>query len=219
MTGCNFTLRVISPLTMQRAGVFRSTECSICLEAFRDPRLLPCGHAFCTPCLRQLVDNNDPIYSLFRRLRCPLCRSSVAVPVRGARGFPRGQRIVDELANSIIAPVISSEDVPSNDQAQGLPRDLQMVDEFANQRVDHTPVEVSEMIDAIVNRRVYQIPAQVAEARELPTDVQVTDELVNGRVDQVPVEGPRRLPRNVGRVDELVNRRVVQVNFIIPQCS
>ena len=28
--------------------------CSLCLDIFDQPRLLPCGHAFCTSCLMQM---------------------------------------------------------------------------------------------------------------------------------------------------------------------
>lgn len=45
-------------------------ECSVCLERFRDPRILPCGHFFCTDCLDTMLRSNN--------LRdCPQCRSPV----------------------------------------------------------------------------------------------------------------------------------------------
>ena len=49
--------------------------CSVCLLPIKDPRLLPCGHAFCGPgsatrCVLGLATPDDP-----RVLRCGECRA------------------------------------------------------------------------------------------------------------------------------------------------
>lgn len=41
-------------------------SCSICLEKFKHPRNLDCGHSFCTTCLHMIKINNEIV--------CPLCR-------------------------------------------------------------------------------------------------------------------------------------------------
>ena len=48
---------------------FELFECSVCLESLinKHPRLLSCGHTFCTPCLQQLPGGNT--------VNCPKCRS------------------------------------------------------------------------------------------------------------------------------------------------
>ncbi|NXM85416.1 TRI59 protein, partial [Oenanthe oenanthe] len=54
--------------------------CAICCDTFRDPRLLPCSHTFCAPCLRRLL--RPPLGS------CPSCRAPVAVPAPGPEALP-----------------------------------------------------------------------------------------------------------------------------------
>ena len=51
-------------------------ECSICFEHYNDqskcPRLLSCGHSFCSSCLERLLHGNT--------IDCPTCRNPDAVP-------------------------------------------------------------------------------------------------------------------------------------------
>lgn len=47
--------------------------CSICLEHFRQPRILPCLHSFCHRCLDRLARKQP-------ELRCPECRLLVPLP-------------------------------------------------------------------------------------------------------------------------------------------
>lgn len=45
--------------------------CPVCLDLYRDPHLLPCGHNFCKNCLDRLKRQAER-----GRLRCPECRDS-----------------------------------------------------------------------------------------------------------------------------------------------
>ena len=52
--------------------------CAICLDAFKDPKLLQCFHVYCKNCLQRLVvtDRQGQL-----SLRCPTCRQSTLLPL------------------------------------------------------------------------------------------------------------------------------------------
>ncbi len=57
-------------------------ECSLCLDTFKQPKLLPCFHVFCkSPCLEKLVTKDG------RSLTCPTCRHVVPLSERGVAGL------------------------------------------------------------------------------------------------------------------------------------
>ncbi|XP_071854261.1 uncharacterized protein [Apostichopus japonicus] len=62
--------------------------CSICLEQFKDPKLLPCLHRFCSVCLETLIGKAG------EKLKCPLCQQTIVVPEDGFK--------TDFYVNSII---------------------------------------------------------------------------------------------------------------------
>ena len=59
-------------------------ECSICLDNFKEPKLLPCFHIFCkSSCLERLVVQDREGKSL----HCPTCRHLVRLPDNGVAGL------------------------------------------------------------------------------------------------------------------------------------
>ena len=62
----------------------KGPECSICLEGYNDkdkfPRILGCGHSFCSSCLERLIHGHT--------IRCPTCRSLIVVPT-GVAGLSK----------------------------------------------------------------------------------------------------------------------------------
>uniref|UniRef100_T1JAZ0 RING-type domain-containing protein n=1 Tax=Strigamia maritima TaxID=126957 RepID=T1JAZ0_STRMM len=57
--------------------------CAICLDRFRNPKLLPCQHTFCMdPCLEGLIDY------IRRQIKCPECRAEHRIPYQGIQGYP-----------------------------------------------------------------------------------------------------------------------------------
>ncbi len=57
-------------------------ECSLCLDYFKQPKLLPCFHVFCeSPCLEKLVAKDG------HSLTCPTCRHIVPLTEKGVAGL------------------------------------------------------------------------------------------------------------------------------------
>lgn len=57
--------------------------CAICLDKFKNPRLLPCQHSFCgDSCMDGLVD-----YAR-RQIKCPECRAEHRIPYNGVSSLP-----------------------------------------------------------------------------------------------------------------------------------
>ena len=71
-------------------------ECPVCCESFDgqdvSPRMLSCGHSFCTGCLERLLATVD-------KITCPTCRVEVNVPQDGVAGLPKNWALL-----SLIAP-------------------------------------------------------------------------------------------------------------------
>jgi tripartite motif-containing protein 71 len=42
-------------------SIERYTECAFCLEQFKEPRILPCAHTYCTVCLRRMSNGKSKI--------------------------------------------------------------------------------------------------------------------------------------------------------------
>ena len=67
-----------------RSRITEIATCPICLEDFRDPRLLPCVHSFCFRCLQgHCKDKNHGDDVL-----CPLCRKEFQIPDDGLEALP-----------------------------------------------------------------------------------------------------------------------------------
>jgi len=60
------------------------TSCSICLETFKEPKVLPCIHTFCLECLDKYCEEKDP----GKGATCPLCRKVFSLSCGGVKNLP-----------------------------------------------------------------------------------------------------------------------------------
>uniref|UniRef100_A0A915AKF5 RING-type E3 ubiquitin transferase n=1 Tax=Parascaris univalens TaxID=6257 RepID=A0A915AKF5_PARUN len=52
-------------------------KCPLCLEPFREPKVLACFHSFCKPCLERQMDNNSA-----EKIVCPQCHVETQLSVQ-----------------------------------------------------------------------------------------------------------------------------------------
>jgi len=74
--------------------------CSMCLNVFDSPRLLPCRHCFCLNCIKGHCEDNLPASKSF----CPLCKQKFDIPIAGVEDLPCNshlQRLVDYSKSSL----------------------------------------------------------------------------------------------------------------------
>ena len=50
-------------------------ECLVCMEQFKEPKVLPCLHTFCMTCLQKLLKKQGADHVI----TCPECRQDVKV--------------------------------------------------------------------------------------------------------------------------------------------
>ncbi|KAK7496180.1 hypothetical protein BaRGS_00012590 [Batillaria attramentaria] len=94
---------------MATGGSDRSVDsrvvCSVCLEPYRgrQPKLLPCFHTFCLPCLSQLAESGthsqtsgDACSAPSVTIACPTCRNVIPVPPGGVAQFQSNFYVSDD---------------------------------------------------------------------------------------------------------------------------
>uniref|UniRef100_A0A3B4ED38 Tripartite motif containing 65 n=1 Tax=Pygocentrus nattereri TaxID=42514 RepID=A0A3B4ED38_PYGNA len=82
-------------------------SCAVCLDVYKDPRLLTCGHNFCHTCLLRVWENQD---ANLQRYSCPECRTVF-------EDYPATQRNI-KLSN-IIERIQASRDPLSENSVAG----------------------------------------------------------------------------------------------------
>lgn len=60
-------------------------DCPVCLDEYKDPKILPCHHSFCRTCLEAVPIKQVPTGSL---IGCPTCREPCTLPKGGIQSLP-----------------------------------------------------------------------------------------------------------------------------------
>ena len=99
-------------------------SCSVCLEEYRRPRVLPCLHIFCEACLEKLVGTQRDKLSA----PCPNCRKPAPLPQGGVSSLPSAFYIqhlfeVREALEKVRNPKKTQCDKCGEGEVQGFCRD------------------------------------------------------------------------------------------------
>ncbi|KAG5848442.1 hypothetical protein ANANG_G00098500 [Anguilla anguilla] len=78
--------------------------CSICLDRYDNPKVLPCLHTFCESCLQNYI----PAHSL--TLSCPVCRQTSILPEKGVSALQNNFFITNLMDVLQRSPDSSSDD-------------------------------------------------------------------------------------------------------------
>ncbi|XP_066295127.1 tripartite motif-containing protein 3-like [Branchiostoma lanceolatum] len=84
-------------------------SCSICLELFTRPKVLPCQHTFCQDCLQDHAGRGGTF-------QCPNCRLQVSLPPQGVAGLPD-----NHLVTSLCATL--QQKATLSEETSGLPQE------------------------------------------------------------------------------------------------
>eukprot|EP00058_Branchiostoma_floridae_P012615 XP_002598103.1 hypothetical protein BRAFLDRAFT_85679 [Branchiostoma floridae] len=73
-------------------ALLEELSCSICLEPYTRPKVLPCQHTFCQDCLQEFTGRGGAF-------QCPNCRQQVTLPSKGVAGLPDSHDHINIIAN------------------------------------------------------------------------------------------------------------------------
>lgn len=68
-------------------------QCALCLEQYKEPKVLPCQHSFCCECLTNYITARGVRGSL----PCPLCQADTKIPGNKVENFPTNFMITNLL--------------------------------------------------------------------------------------------------------------------------
>ena len=80
-------------MEMEAHSLTSSLKCSVCLELYTDPRVLPCLHTFCLKCIKGLRKEDSS-------LTCPQCRAKHQAP-SDADNYPVNTSILPDLEEAM----------------------------------------------------------------------------------------------------------------------
>lgn len=96
--------------------------CSICLDQYQDPRVLPCGHSFCVACLAEYIDKS----ATDNEFACPIDRISTYKPfgMKNSKRWAQYYPPATFLRTLVKAVEIHEGAVPTCRRHHGRPREF-----------------------------------------------------------------------------------------------
>src|SRR5688572_564921 len=76
---------VMNNLPSGVAQLSHISECAVCHDVYKDPRMLPCLHSFCFDCLCSKAEG----LHIGDCMACPMCRKTFVIPEGGLHGLQK----------------------------------------------------------------------------------------------------------------------------------
>ena len=86
---------------LSKEALSKLLTCAICLDHYKDPRMLPCAHTYCEGCISRLPVERPNEQQ--RVVKCPLCQQPAQLGEKGSSGLPIAFHInqIDELSKKV----------------------------------------------------------------------------------------------------------------------
>jgi RING-type zinc-finger len=91
---CRFLLEKMAAAAVQGEQLSTILQCSICIDVFTDPRILPCLHTFCCKCIADWCEDKQR----GGKVTCPECREEFVIPDSGVDGLKKNFYITNMLS-------------------------------------------------------------------------------------------------------------------------
>ena len=108
-----YNKKTIDSIIYNKNKLIDIISCPICLEKYKHPRNLKCGHPFCTTCLHMININNE--------ITCPVCRQITK--------FDENNLLIHLPINSILVSIIDESNTKTENSNLKLKRS-KSVDSF-----------------------------------------------------------------------------------------
>jgi len=113
---CHYNKKSLDLIVYNKNKLIDIISCPICLDKYKHPRNLTCGHPFCTTCLHMININNE--------ITCPMCRNITK--------FSKNNLLIDLPLNTTLISIIDESQNTINTNTNLQLRRSKSVDSFTS---------------------------------------------------------------------------------------
>ena len=204
--------------------------CSLCLEQYKSPKVLPCQHTFCLQCIRAYVAARG----LDSSLPCPLCKEMARIPDNDVSKFKNNFMIVSLL--QFVENTATKAESPSGDNF--LPGDEQVTEDGCGACEEtsamtsfcqfchlwlcaictkaHTRLPATSTHELLSSKQMdARCKAMVSKGEQALNEIQTN----NNELYEAVVTQQSHLPENVRLVKERIEAAAAQAHRVITEKS
>ena len=202
-------------------------KCPVCLDVFRQPKLLACHHALCKDCIDHLpVDVDEGSH----KVKCPTCREDTTLPRHDAANLPPAFHIntlveLYQLQATQRVPVAVSVPKPNADkECPKHKRPLEMFCEDCQEavctkceRIDHRDHNCDYLDQKEINDHLQTVKRQVSVIVDAVNDLNTREKEINKHGESVKKEIDSLVHELVEAVQQCGRRLKENVDKLVQQ--